>query len=93
MIPLSGRENRGKTERIIVDIDLEAVIIIEKGADRRANGSPWFMVTDQKSNQSLWAGAVAFLMLLFRAGLPDTEQRDNNTDESHDNTDNAYSCF
>ena len=41
---------------------------------------------NQKSNLTL-VGAVAFLMFFIFPGLPDTDYRDDDTDDRHYNTD------
>ena len=56
------------------------------------SGSPWFIVTYQKSNSFL-GRAVAFLMFMFLVGLPDTDKSNNYADNCYHNTGDAYNCF
>lgn len=57
-----------------------------------SNGSPWFLVTYQKSNLFL-GRAVAFLMSMFPGSLYDTDHCYDDTDNRNNNTDDADNRF
>ena len=57
---------------------------IEKGVTVKQRVASVYKV--QKSNLTL-VRAVAFLMSFISSGLPDTDHRDDDTDDSHYNTD------
>ena len=58
-----------------------------------SNGSPWLIVTCQKSNLTFGGVAVAFLMFMFLNGLYNANCSNDDADNRYYNADNAYYCF
>ena len=68
-------------------MSVSANIFYRKGVDRKASGSPWFIGYKKATLTLGWA--VAFLMFMYLSVISDTDDRDNDTNHRHYNTDDT----